>query len=154
MLPVTHTNEGRGVPVRNFGFDLPFQKLTPLWIGAGVSGFLGFLFGVGVMPFHWATNTIVTMVPVLLSVIYLKMFVEGALPATQRDKAAWLLSLKPDFDNPLIRRLPFIPGLRADLAMSADPEPVESIHPLLAMRERFTRLAGKPPPQKRRFPFL
>jgi hypothetical protein len=141
VLPVTPTNEGRKPAVNNFGYNLPFYDLMPLWIGLGGSVLIGMGVAVTIIQFHWSVNIGLTLIPVICAHLYIKAFVENALPNMQRDTVVRLLSLTPDLERPMFEKIPFIPSLRPSLSMASDPEEAGAeMHPMLRMHSRFSAL--------------
>ncbi|AHF95011.1 hypothetical protein OPIT5_00310 (plasmid) [Opitutaceae bacterium TAV5] len=130
--------------MNNFGYNVPFYDLKPLWFGLFGTALMGIAFSMRLLDFlHWSAALILVLAPLVAAHIYIKMFVENALPDTQRDFFARVLALAPDFDRPPVRWLPFVPSLRPRLTLAADPEPYAgSIHPMLRLQERLEALAG------------
>lgn len=141
-LPVTPTNEGRRPRISNFGYNVAYPDLWPLLIGLAGSVIIGLAVAFGALRFHWSVSIITIATPLAVAHLYVKMFVEDALPHTQQDTVAKWLSLEPDFHSPASQRMPLVPSLRPSLTMAADSQEDDGLHPLLNLRAKFAK-AGR-----------
>lgn len=142
-LPVTPTNEGRRPRISNFGYNVPYKDLWPMLVGLCGTMLAGLAFGSQVIPAHWAVAVFFTILPIAFAHLYVKMFVEDALPHTQQDTIARIVSLTPDFNAPVSRRFPLLPRFRPALSMAADPQADDGLHPLMRLRGEYAKTTAK-----------
>jgi hypothetical protein len=141
-LPNTLTNEGHDLPVRNLFYNLRWYEITkPLVMGFTGTVIIAIMTYTGMLYMKWWMAIAVAAMPLIAAHFYLKLLVEGAPPENQRDLAARLLALEPDYDHPLVSWLPFIPSLRPNLTMCSELELASKRHPLLRLQEKFEKLA-------------
>jgi hypothetical protein len=124
VLPYTPSNTGRRARVGYLGLDgVGFNDLWPLFlglvvsIGAGLKLFIGEGSGAG----HWLAKTLAAAAPAAAGFGYLRLLVMGRPPHFRGDLWATLLSLRLDFSDPPLRRLPLLPRVFVDGAAASGP---------------------------------
>lgn len=138
-LPVTPTNEGRDSDISNFGYKVAFPQLWPMIGGIFGSVILCWVFFLAkIQPFHWSVCVFLAPLPIVAAHVYLKRFVEGALPHTQEDKLAGWLCIRPEWSRRGAAILTLWPVWKRDLGIAVVP-PWQGLrlHPLLRLRREF-----------------
>lgn len=142
-LPSTPTFEGRKPGIKNLGYSVEFTQLWPLLLGLIGTGSLVFVFtAFAWRPFPWWACVLVAPMPLLMAHLYLKKFVENALPHTQGDFIAKVWAMRLDFTRPP-KWCPFMPRIRFNFTIGGEPTGGSVTHPLLTLAKLMNEQAEK-----------
>jgi hypothetical protein len=142
------TDIGRAPPLKNLGYQVDFQDLWPVFLGAGATAVLTFIFITGWQPLPIVLLVFVAIAPVILGHVFVKYLIEGALPHTPDNWYLGVRSLRLSWHHADRHEAPWymvlVPVFYYEDGIACSPTTEGIVSPLLNMARTMNRLnAGK-----------